>query len=340
MTDTPARLPATPEILIVDDEPMVIQSLASLLQLETDYAVSTFESPREALARLEERPSDVIVSDFMMPGMNGLEFLREARRLHPDTPRILLTGYADKENAIRAINEVGLYQYIEKPWDNEQLKVVLRNGIEHRTLQTVLKQHIHELERTTRRADRLHEEASQLQDELDQARRLLQELLPDELALPQPLELFRHFEPALPIGGDFYDILKLADGRPVLLLADLTGHGIKAALSIALLKFAFAAFAGREADAADIVRGINRVLHDGLPSGVFAAAVVVVIDIDSDQYHIANAGTPHPLIVRRDAGKIERVAAEGLLLGVTDPDHYLDEARLRPADHDRRYTRS
>src|SRR5207253_2805144 len=68
------------------------------------------------------------------PEMDGIKFLSRARELKPMTTRILLTGYADKANAIRAINEAGLYYYLEKPWTNEQLKIVVRNGIERSAL--------------------------------------------------------------------------------------------------------------------------------------------------------------------------------------------------------------
>ena len=67
-----------------------------------------------------------------MPGeMNGVEFLLELEKLQPEAIRILLTTYADKENAIRAINDVGLYQYVEKPWDNDALLLLVRNGLRH-----------------------------------------------------------------------------------------------------------------------------------------------------------------------------------------------------------------
>ena len=69
-----------------------------------------------------------------MPEMDGLSFLAKVRDLKPEVPRVMLTGYADKENAIKAINEVGLYQYIEKPWNNDDLCLVLRNGIEKKKL--------------------------------------------------------------------------------------------------------------------------------------------------------------------------------------------------------------
>jgi DNA-binding NtrC family response regulator len=129
MTET-----TTPTVLVIDDEEMVAMTLQGLLELETRYRVLSFTDPIKALAALESEKIDVIVSDFMMPGMDGITFLKHAREKKPMTTRILLTGYADKENAIRAINEAGLYYYLEKPWDNEHLKLVIRNGIERSAL--------------------------------------------------------------------------------------------------------------------------------------------------------------------------------------------------------------
>ena len=97
----------TPKIVIVDDEELVLTSLSSFLSLETEYEVTTFTSAEEALKHLEKSDVDLVMSDFLMPERDGISFLSEVRKLKPEIPRIILTGYADKENAIKAINEVG-----------------------------------------------------------------------------------------------------------------------------------------------------------------------------------------------------------------------------------------
>jgi DNA-binding NtrC family response regulator len=140
-------LPRTPLIVIVDDEEMVLTSLRSFLNLETDYNVETYTSPQKALESLSSKPLDLVISDYLMPDMNGIDFLLEVKRLHPFSTRVLLTGYADKENAIKAINEVGLYQYVEKPWDNEELKLIVQNGLERRFLMERLQEKIEEVQR-------------------------------------------------------------------------------------------------------------------------------------------------------------------------------------------------
>jgi putative two-component system response regulator len=129
MSDTAPGL-----VFVVDDEEMVALAIESFLHLDTSYEVRTFTSPLNALQALETDKAGVIIADFMMPALDGISFLRRCRDIHPFGTRILLTGYADKENAIRAINEAGLYYYLEKPWNNDHLKLVVRNGMERSAL--------------------------------------------------------------------------------------------------------------------------------------------------------------------------------------------------------------
>lgn len=133
-------------IVLVDDESIITSAFKTLLRVEGYSNVQCFNKPAEALEFMKSNTPDIIVSDFMMPEMNGLEFLTEAKKLYPEVSMILLTGYADKENAIRAINEIGLYKYIEKPWDNDDLVMNVRNGIERSHLLSDLRQKIEELE--------------------------------------------------------------------------------------------------------------------------------------------------------------------------------------------------
>jgi len=121
-------------VVIVDDEEMVLTSLSTFLSLETDYNVKTFVSAKKAAEYVESGAVDVIISDFLMPEMNGVDFLAKAKSFRPEVPRIILTGFADKENAIKLINEVGLFQYIEKPWDNNDLLLIVRNALEKHRL--------------------------------------------------------------------------------------------------------------------------------------------------------------------------------------------------------------
>ena len=134
-------------IVLVDDEEMVLTSIRSFLAIETDYKVLSFTSPIKALQQIEVNAIDLAISDYLMPEMDGITFLGKVKQLYPHAPRILLTGYADKENAIKAINDVGLYQYIEKPWNNDDLQLIIRNGLEKTLLLRQLQEKIHEVEK-------------------------------------------------------------------------------------------------------------------------------------------------------------------------------------------------
>ena len=139
--------PALGVIFIVDDEMMVTSSLHTMLLLETNYKVHCFNAPREALKEAERLRPEVVISDFSMPEMDGIQFLQQMKALLPEATLILLTGYADKESAITAINSVGIYRYIEKPWDNDDLKISIANGLERSRLIGNLRQSVTELTR-------------------------------------------------------------------------------------------------------------------------------------------------------------------------------------------------
>ncbi len=132
-------------IVIVDDEEMVLTSLNAFLSLETDYQIKTFTSAKKALEYIKNNDIGLVVSDYLMPEMDGITFLAKVKEIKPQIPRIVLTGYADKENAIKAINDVGLFQYIEKPWDNEDILIIFRNGLEKQKLIKKLENKIEEI---------------------------------------------------------------------------------------------------------------------------------------------------------------------------------------------------
>ena len=124
---------ARPRILVVDDEEAILETMT--FTFEDDYEVLTSSSARDALALLErEGPVAVVISDQRMPEMTGVEFLARVFALHPTTVRIILTGFADMDAIIRAINDGHVYAYITKPWEPDQLKQVVRRAVDHHAL--------------------------------------------------------------------------------------------------------------------------------------------------------------------------------------------------------------
>jgi DNA-binding NtrC family response regulator len=118
-----------PLILIVDDEVGVLNALERLLKLD-GYEIRRAQEPFEALEILKQEPIDLIISDHLMPGMKGLDLLKEAKNIRPDAIRIILTGHADLALAMKAINEGEVYRFFTKPWDDDELRLDVKLAIE------------------------------------------------------------------------------------------------------------------------------------------------------------------------------------------------------------------
>lgn len=116
-------------LLLLDDEQDILNALKRLLRKY--YVIVTFTYGQDALTYLEENHIDIIMSDMRMPKMDGAEFLTKSRDIQPNAIRLLLTGYSDMDSTIKAINDGGVYTYISKPWDNQDLKLTLSKASEH-----------------------------------------------------------------------------------------------------------------------------------------------------------------------------------------------------------------
>src|SRR5689334_1119403 len=119
---------ARPRVLFVDDEERILTALKTIFR--SRYHVLTAANGQEALDFVGKFKIPVIVSDQRMPGMQGVELLRRARELSPDSVRILLTGYSDLASIVGSINEGEVYRFISKPWDNQDLQLIISEAVE------------------------------------------------------------------------------------------------------------------------------------------------------------------------------------------------------------------
>jgi response regulator RpfG family c-di-GMP phosphodiesterase len=126
---------AEARVLYVDDEPSLCRAFARLFRQDAHVVVATASSPQEALTLLDAEQFDVIVSDLRMPGMSGIELLAKGRRMRPEMRRLLVSGFADFESALDAINEVGVDRMLVKPWDIGELRTAVHGAAEHAFLQ-------------------------------------------------------------------------------------------------------------------------------------------------------------------------------------------------------------
>jgi response regulator RpfG family c-di-GMP phosphodiesterase len=132
MMEPPAGV-APPTLLCVDDEPNILSSLRRLLRPQ-GYRILTAESGAEGLAILETQNVDLVISDMRMPMMDGAHFLAEVRQRWPNAVRLLLTGYSDIPSILDAINRGEIYRYIAKPWDDNDMLLMVHGALERSAL--------------------------------------------------------------------------------------------------------------------------------------------------------------------------------------------------------------
>lgn len=162
-------------LLLVDDEESILSALKRVFRRD-GYQVITATSGAQGLALLTQQPVDVILSDQRMPGMTGIEFLREAKRLYPHTVRMTLSGYTDLQSIIEAVNEGAVYKFLTKPWDDELLRSHVSHAFEQRELATentklwgAVHQANHELAMANQRLERMVLEESDRRIAMQQA---------------------------------------------------------------------------------------------------------------------------------------------------------------------------
>lgn len=152
-------------VLLLDDEQNVLQALQrSLRQIskEMQLKIELFTSPQAAIQRLGETPFDFVISDYHMPTMNGVDFLRIAKEVQPDAVRMMLSASADFNTIIGAINEAEVFRYISKPWNVTELRETIQLAVQRR--EQVLEDR--------RLADELRVQRGQMSPQEQEAKRL------------------------------------------------------------------------------------------------------------------------------------------------------------------------
>ena len=118
-------------ILLVDDEDNILRALRRVLSNE-NCEIETFTQPVEALRRAQVANFDLFISDFRMPGLDGVQLLTAIKELQPDAMRLILSGYADLDGVLVAINQTDIYRFICKPWQDDELRLAVHQALEHR----------------------------------------------------------------------------------------------------------------------------------------------------------------------------------------------------------------
>jgi DNA-binding NtrC family response regulator len=120
-------------ILLLDDETNILRALKRCLR-NSDWEIEVFEDPEQACKAAQSRIYDLFISDYKMPGTNGIEFLQLTKEWQPTAQRILLTGQADLTSAVKAVNEAEIFRLLFKPWNDVELIDSVRKALEYRKL--------------------------------------------------------------------------------------------------------------------------------------------------------------------------------------------------------------
>lgn len=150
-------------IVVVDDEVNILKSMQRSLRGE-NWELLIFSDPHEALEQLQSKPVDLVISDYMMPVMDGVSFLNRVKAMQPDAMRLILSGQADLEGVLNAINRAEVYRFVTKPWDDHDLKIVIRQALEVGHLQ----------QENKRLAQLVREQGAQIEKQLSELKRLEQ----------------------------------------------------------------------------------------------------------------------------------------------------------------------
>lgn len=152
------------KVLFVDDEQNVLSAIKRAF-IDENYIILAASSGADGLALFDLHQIQVVVSDYRMPGMNGIEFLREVNKRWPQTVKIVLSGYADIETVVAAVNEGQIYKFIPKPWNDDDLKLTISNALDKYFLQKKNEELTVELQKKNTELTKLNEELNILLEE-------------------------------------------------------------------------------------------------------------------------------------------------------------------------------
>jgi sigma-B regulation protein RsbU (phosphoserine phosphatase) len=307
-------------ILVVDDDAGMLRAIERVLTPRYDLTCTA--APHEALALARERRADLALIDIRMPQLSGLALMEQLRAADPQLDVILMTGSVHEVDAhmARAIRG-GAYYFLQKPFDRDVLLTLVDRCLTARRLEQDNRRHV---ERLTR--------------ERDLARRFQQSMLPRPHLIAGRIELHALYAPCDALGGDFYDYAPLSDRALGLILADVSGHGVSAAMLTGIVK---SAFHGCAADAFDPRIVTQRIAADFRIFGFsrFASAFCARVHLGSGRLEYVNAGHP-PAYLRSGDGAIRELASTGPIIcgGLPDMSFERRVLTLRSGDRLLAYT--
>jgi sigma-B regulation protein RsbU (phosphoserine phosphatase) len=285
-------------VLVVDDATANLQIVHSMLK--DDFKIRVATSGAKALALVKAKPQpDLILLDVTMPEMDGYEVcsILKAAPESRDIPVIFLTGKTETDDETRGF-EVGAVDYIHKPFSPAVVKARV---------------HTHLVLREAR--EQLARQLLSINGELEMAREIQMSILPHEIPQIKGLEIAARYLPMTSVAGDFYDFIVVDEKHLGILVADVSGHGLPAALIASMLKAALSAQSAHACDPTRVLAGLNQSLC-GKFKRHFATAAYLFVDMEKNSMRYAAAGHPPLLLWRVSTGRASEVLENGLPLGL------------------------
>ena len=310
------------KILVVDDEPdlepLMLQRMRRLIRAGV-YEFVFARNGVEALEALDVDESiDMVLSDINMPKMDGLTLLERIPDVAPDIRAVIISAYGDMKNIRIAMNR-GAFDFVTKPVDFDDLKFTI-----DRTLQ-----HIREWKDALSARDKL----VVLQNELNVASMMQQSILPNKFARNDNYKLFGTMQPARNVGGDFFDVIGLADGRVGLAIADVSGKGVPAALFMMSSRTLLKGAAMRANGPGEALTEVNDVLNEDNDACMFVTMIYAVYNPATGELTYADGGHDPPLVIHADGSTTQLPVTEGIALGVLPGfDYHQYSHQLSPGD--------
>ena len=308
-------------VLVVDDAPSNIQVVNSILKDTYKIRIATNGAKALELVGVDP-PPDLILLDIVMPGMDGYEVCTRLKSSPGtrDIPVIFLTGQTETEDETRGF-EVGAVDYIHKPFSPAVVKARVQT---HLVLRGIREQ--------------LAQQLLAIQKELETARQIQLSILPTYIPKSPGLDIAARYIPMTAVAGDFYDFIFVDDKHIGILVADVSGHGMPAALIASMMKIAFAAQASLAAEPERVLSGLNQALC-GKFQHHYVTAAYVYFDMERRTLTYAGAGHPPLLLWGPSREGVQDVIENGLFLGKFDFATYAAvEVPLLPGDRILLYT--
>jgi serine phosphatase RsbU (regulator of sigma subunit) len=323
---------STNRILCVDDEVNVLHMFKRTLGRE--FKLHTATSAEAALALLAEY-SDfaAIISDYNMPEMDGLEFLKLAEKISPDSVQILLTGNIDINISIKAINETKIFRYLPKPCAMEVLRKVVLDALQQYRL-------LIEKQRLTMALEQKYRELSASNAELFRKNHLLaHELEMAKTVYNNVIAYNQHSIGGLEYrlkskegaGGDFLLTYSHED-RLVhyVMMGDVAGHGLQSALAVLLISESFEIFCRNQPDIAQLAESINEKMCGKLPTGLFCAAFLLKLDVTQQHLDIWQGGMSDGFFLNAEGRIVKTLHSDNLPLGVLAGQNFINNISRHP----------